>query len=86
MHQADLDQDLKIFTILENEDEEQCEYDSCDLPRTHLLVCSRCRASENICEAHAAKAKAAPRNERVIFNRSCQHTVLMFTCGKVRVK
>lgn len=84
MRSPDLDQEL--FTILEKQNEEQCEYDSCELARTHLLVCSRCRASENICEIHAAKAKAAPRNELVIFNRSCNHTVLMFTCGKVRVK
>ncbi len=84
MNDVGLDQEL--FTILEQENEERCEYDSCELPRTHLLVCSRCRASENICEIHAAKARAAPRNELVIFNRSCQHAVLMFTCGKVRVK
>ena len=84
MSQTDLD--LELFTILEQQSEEQCEYDSCDLPRTHLLICSRCRASENICEIHTAKAKAAPRHELVIFNRSCNHTVLMFTCGKIRVK
>ena len=78
--------DEEVLVLLENETEEICEYDECQEPRTHLLICSRCRAAENLCEDHAVKAKAAPRNEQVIFNRTCFHTVLMFTCAKIRVK
>ncbi len=83
---TDLLLDEEVLVFLENESEEICEYDDCDQPRTRLLICSRCRAAENLCEGHAAKAKVAPRTEHVIFNRSCFHKVLMFTCAKIRVK
>ena len=77
--------DEELLVLIEQESEEVCEYDSCDDPRTHLLICPLCRASENLCEAHAIKAKTAPRGERVVFNRTCFHNVEMAICGKIRV-
>lgn len=81
----DLEKVNQTLNVLEDEFSEICEYDDCKQVRTHLLVCPRCPAVENICEEHATKAKAAPPRERVIFNRTCFHNVPMVSCGKIRV-
>ena len=85
-----LEQDLSTNTeILENLDEEFneiCEWGECEETRTHLLACPRCPALENLCEQHTNMAKAASTRDRVIFNRSCNHSVPMVACGKIRVK
>lgn len=81
----DLSTSERILTTLDDEFTEECEYNECGEPRTHLLACPKCPATENMCEAHAAAAKKAPPRERVIFNFSCLHNVPMMSCGKIRI-
>ena len=78
--------DDEILVLLEEQFEEACHYHNCDAPRTHLLTCPECPAAENMCEPHAAAAKLAKPKDRVVFNNTCQHTVFMINCGKIRIK
>ena len=78
-----LDED--ILELLDQEFEEGCDYPNCSLERTHLLTCPQCPAVENMCEPHSIAAKLAKPFDRVVFNRTCQHTVRMVDCGKIRV-
>jgi hypothetical protein len=78
--------DEDVLVLLDEQFEEACHYPNCDAPRTHLLTCPECPAAENMCEPHAAAAKLAKPKDRVVFNNTCQHTVFMIDCGKIRLK
>jgi len=78
--------DEEILVLLEGQFEEVCHYPNCDALRTHLLTCPECPAAENMCEPHSAAAKLAKPKDRVVFNNTCNHTVFMIECGKVRIR
>ena len=63
-----------------------CDYPECDTFATHFLVCAECRASENMCGPHTVLAQMAPENEYVVFDKSCNHRVLMSACAKVPIR
>jgi|GEM_PF-945971 len=62
-----------------------CDYPQCDTKATHFLVCPICRMSENMCDPHTVLAHMAPKDEFVVFDKSCNHRVLMCECGKVPI-
>ena len=63
-----------------------CDYPECDTLATHFLVCAICRASENMCDPHTVLAHMAPADEYVVFDKSCNHRVLMADCPKVPIR
>lgn len=81
----DLNTSIEVLENLDEEFNEICEWQECEQTRTHLLACPKCPALENLCEAHADMAKLATPRDRVVFNRSCNHSVPMVACGKIRV-
>lgn len=80
-----LDPVLEVQEQMDEELLEVCEYHDCKQKRTHLIICPRCRSAENMCEEHASMARNAPRDNCLIFNRTCFHTVPMCVCGQIRV-
>ena len=83
---SDVVTESEILELLDAEFEEGCNYPDCSRVRTHLLCCPICPATENMCEPHAQKAFLAKPEDRVRFNNTCNHTVLMVDCGKIRIK
>jgi hypothetical protein len=58
-----------------------CDYKDCEGKATHRLICP-CAQFEFMCDQHAKDAKAAPKGSWIVFDKSCQHRVDMFDCGK----
>lgn len=75
-----------LLEHLEEEFDESCDFTDCSQTRTHLLCCTECPATENMCEPHANEAKHVNAGFYIIFNKTCDHRCEMVKCEKVRVR
>ena len=65
----------------ENATERKCEWTNCDIEATHWLICPACGAKELQCTVHSNMIRNAKVDDTVIFNCTCNHTVLQLRCG-----
>lgn len=76
---TDVKIDLSVLDHLKFE--VTCDYKECEGKATHRLICP-CAQFEFMCDQHTSDAKAAPKGSWIVFDKSCQHRVDMFDCGK----
>lgn len=65
----------------DQDDSPRCEWNDCKAKATHWLICPVCGAREYQCTPHSDGVKNAPIGNTILFNCTCQHTVLAASCG-----
>ena len=64
----------------ENSDERRCEWLTCEAEATHWVICPVCGAKELQCTLHADVVRNAKIDDTLLFDRTCNHTVLQISC------